>query len=1608
RELWVSNNQLVGLPTSIQRLTKLKWLQLDGNNLTELPAEIGDLRELRELWVSHNQLAGLPTSVQRLTKLERLYLDGNNLTELPAEIGDLRELRELWVSHNQLAGLPTSVQRLTKLERLYLGGNNLTELPAEIGDLRELRELWVSHNQLAGLPTSVQRLTKLQSLHLSNNKLTELPAEIGDLRELRQLSVSNNQLVGLPTSIQRLTNLKWLHLDGNNLTELPAEIGDLRELWWLTHPFFSLAPLEIEARGEKAQLAYQSALKDGAVNIYRGRVLLIGQDRAGKTSLKKSLIGLPFNSKEKSTDGIEVDPSKFRLDFDEVRNWQPIDARKQGLLGCSKDVAQVVVEKIHDISVNRDLVQEEERGDVILQNDDNKSRKQVGTDAENEEVSLVNQEGDPNEDGVNELTLTGPDHELVVDTTLRPDEIPPGEIKKRAVKLIKELKGEDVKAEESVVSIELWDFAGQHLYYASHPVFLSSRALYILVCNLSKSLHEPAKPCVRQGSRNVDLENPNGETNLENLLSWLSTVHSVAQMRRETCDDVEEEVPHLRPPVIIVGTHADKPFENIEAMKTEIQNAIAGKDYEGHVVRSIFSIDNTAKLLQNKIRNVFREDENIDDIRALRVKIMEVLRQEPYIGERIPVRWLIFEKVINALLSKPVYYLSITKLRTHAKEKCFINDHEGFTTMVNFYHDLGIIIKHRSTVILSTQWLIDLFGQLITIPDFEKIVPKFAKHWKEVEESGVLSMELLDHVFSKFLLKGVARKDILDLMEQFGLIAKFSSSKTVDKYFVPSQLKASPDSLCSMAPSRLDPCPLFVYFVSGSVPHGLFTRLVSRSVRWCSEDGPTQPPTLYQNGAWFVIGKKTVHDFVLICKKQFIKFFIKQRNQLQQISVDGTSEVAVQVREFVEATLQTLSRDLYKGGLQYHIRVACPYCQREKCSRHDQMACSHDDCLHLLELRQGDPMICKKKPVEEVLTVTGQEKWFSQIESKVGSSKMPSLACTPSSSPDTAQARPERLVLKVTLLANEWGSSKGGLSTINRTLAIHLAKDANVEVTILVPEFECGEEDKRAAKIHNISIREAGRLPAFSDPLDWLSFPPDDLDIQVVIGHGAKLGRQAQIIRKSHQCKWLQVVHTEPEELAMHKNYPSAIAKGEAKNRAEVELCQIADLVVAVGPKLKEAITCKLRSSHRDVFQFIPGSFAEFSDIGHAAQDGVNFRVLTFGRGDLEDFSLKGYDIAAKSIVELKDSSYSLVFVGATDGKQDEVAKILLQTGISKNQLIVRSFVKDKQRLRELFCEVDLAIMPSRTEGFGLTAVEAMSAGLPILVSGNSGFGKALRGFPMGESFVIDSDDPKEWAKAIAAIRQKTRTQRLEESQSLRRSYDERFSWERQCQALVDRMWKMVPNHLNSLLILNFIGVEKTQEDDVPQNGFEKDAATGPMAGELIFRTLQQILLEARTESSKTELSQALKRTALEKGFAISDNQGEGNCMFFALSEQLDLIKGIQMSHDELRRTVVQHLRENPRLPDGTELFHFVDGYPSWDAYLTSMMADGIWGDHVILHGAANCFETCIHVISSLLHRHDVMICPEFDVTGSNRLVLGHVYELHYVSLIPQKGGKDD
>lgn len=61
------------------------------------------------------------------------------------------------------------------------------------------------------------------------------------------------------------------------------------------------------------------------MELCRARLLIIGQDRAGKTSLKKSLIGLPFNPNEPSTEVVEVNPLHFEVTAEQVVEWKSVN-----------------------------------------------------------------------------------------------------------------------------------------------------------------------------------------------------------------------------------------------------------------------------------------------------------------------------------------------------------------------------------------------------------------------------------------------------------------------------------------------------------------------------------------------------------------------------------------------------------------------------------------------------------------------------------------------------------------------------------------------------------------------------------------------------------------------------------------------------------------------------------------------------------------------------------------------------------------------------------------------------------------------------------------------------------------------------------------------------------------------------------------------------------------------------------------------------------------------------------------------------------------------------------------------------------------------------------
>ena len=376
--------------------------------------------------------------------------------------------------------------------------------------------------------------------------------------------------------------------------------------------------------------------------------------------------------------------------------------------------------------------------------------------------------------------------------------------------------------------------------------------------------------------------------------------------------------------------------------------------------------------------------------------------------------------------------------------------------------------------------------------------------------------------------------------------------------------------------------------------------------------------------------------------------------------------------------------------------------------------------------------------------------------------------------------------MKVTILASEWGSSKEELSILNRELAIQLAKCPEVEITVFLPQ--CSQKDKKEALKYKVKIVEATPMPGF-EQLDWLCFPPEDLQVDIVVGHGVKLGKQAQVFKIFRKCKWVQMVHTDPEELRMFKSYSSLNSKGEEKDKTEVELCEMADHIVEIGPKLSEAFRSYLRGCQKDdhVLDFTPGVFDEFETVNQVSSERKQRSVLVFGRGDVEDFELKAFVNAGRAIAALKDTR--LVFVGDLEGKHEEIAQRLNRYGVPLNRLRVRGLVPGRESLKRLFQEVDLVVMPSRTEGFGLTGLEALSAGLPVVVSHNSGFGEALCSIPFGSLFVVNSEDPADWTAAIQKLWDKDRRSRLEEVKTLRDLYGRKYNWAEQIKELVNKMF---------------------------------------------------------------------------------------------------------------------------------------------------------------------------------------------------------------------------
>ncbi|CAC5370018.1 unnamed protein product [Mytilus coruscus] len=243
--------------------------------------------------------------------------------------------------------------------------------------------------------------------------------------------------------------------------------------------------------------------------------------------------------------------------------------------------------------------------------------------------------------------------------------------------------------DDMMASCWLWDFAGQKDFYATHQVFLSNCAIYLLVTD--------SLEFTTADSIGIDIED-----SAKCVSFWFDVIHCYWSTTKKD---------RLDPPIIVVCTNEDKfkePSRRKNRQDTFHENlgkVLKGQEKKKHL-RNIYFVSNT-----EDDDNVFEEIRNDISRHAMDMKDW---------GIDCPLKWLLFQQVLGKLSESGVPISTTMELSKIAKhDDIGITNNYEFKQCLQYCHDNGTVIYFEEEslqdhVILDPKWLVDAFRCLVT------------------------------------------------------------------------------------------------------------------------------------------------------------------------------------------------------------------------------------------------------------------------------------------------------------------------------------------------------------------------------------------------------------------------------------------------------------------------------------------------------------------------------------------------------------------------------------------------------------------------------------------------------------------------------------------------------------------------------------------------------------------------------------------------------------------------------------------------------------------------------------------------------------------------------
>ncbi|XP_066296760.1 uncharacterized protein [Branchiostoma lanceolatum] len=364
----------------------------------------------------------------------------------------------------------------------------------------------------------------------------------------------------------------------------------------------------------------------------------------------------------------------------------------------------------------------------------------------------------------------------------------------------------------------------------------------------------------------------------------------------------------------------------------------------------------------------------------------------------------------------------------------------------------------------------------------------------------------------------------------------------------------------------------------------------------------------------------------------------------------------------------------------------------------------------------------------------------------------------------------------VLLLNDEYGTSKGGISTINCQVGRMLTK---AKAVVYCTALRVPKQDQEVADRDGVKLIGPGLLGKKTEPtLDWLTYyhsvhyPNLPQDVTCIIGHADITDTAARNIweQRYPQADLMTFTHVIPEDTEYYKGGRKAM-KARDREKDMLHNSDKAKAAFSVGKRIFDHFRTKYRGNKKPQNHYIflpkPSEMFLAIDVKPGEEDSEQV-VLSVGRVWRVE-KLKGHDLAARAMRKVVKIIRNVRWDvrGISEDDWETSLKILednLNSGDLNPTLLPYGTQED---IRDDMTTAHLVLMPSRSEPFGLVGLEAIAAGIPVLISDKTGLSGMILDLikqkklspehrhAIVETSVNDSnsaEDAKRWADRIVDV----------------------------------------------------------------------------------------------------------------------------------------------------------------------------------------------------------------------------------------------------------------